>query len=55
MGTGSRPPIYQNEQYEFYHHEYDEALDFSKQPKKWSKTVGGAMTLEPRVKINNID
>ena len=55
MGTGKRPPIYTNEQYEYYHHDYDEAVDYSKQNKKWKKVQGGALMLEPRVKLIYID
>ena len=40
-----------NEQYEYYFHEYDETIDYAKQPKKWKKIQGGALMLEPRVYI----
>ncbi len=52
IGTGARPPIYVSEKFEYYDHIYDEKFDFSKSDKKWKKTRGGALSLEPRIKYD---
>lgn len=38
--------------HDHFKHPYDEKYDFSKVEKKWKKTVGGAMSLEPRIKYD---
>jgi hypothetical protein len=52
IGTGPRPPIYSGEKFDYYEHIYDENYDFAKSHKKWKKTKGGAMSLEPRIKYD---
>jgi hypothetical protein len=52
IGTGERPPIYKGEKFEYYDHIYEDKYDFTKSPKKWQKTKGGAMSLEPRIKYD---
>ena len=40
------------EKFDFYDHLYNEKDDFGKIPKRWIKTAGGAMSLEPRIKYD---
>ena len=42
----------QNEIYDYYNHFYTEKNDLSKLPKKWNKTKGGSISLEPRIKYD---
>ena len=41
-----------NEKYEYFNHTYSEKDDLSRLPKKWDKTKGGAIALEPRIKYD---
>jgi hypothetical protein len=52
IGTGQRPPIYSTEKFEYFDHVYDEKHDLAKSEKRWKKTKGGAMSLEPRIKYD---
>jgi len=52
FGTGQRPAIHTAEAYEYFNHAYDEKYDFGKVNKRWKKNVGGAMSLEPRIKYD---
>ena len=52
FGNGLRPPLYEGECFEYFNHPYNEADDLGKLPKKWNRTQGGAMALEPRVKYD---
>jgi hypothetical protein len=49
IGSGRRPPIYTNEKFEYYNHQYDTAFDFGNQPRKWKRITGGAMALDPKI------
>jgi hypothetical protein len=53
IGQSKRTPLNDNEKYEYYNHTFtkeDESLE--NLPKKWNKTLGGAMPLEARIKYD---
>jgi hypothetical protein len=52
IGDSKRSPLYSNEIFEYYKHDYDENSDLSKIPKKWNHIIGGAASLEPRIKYD---
>jgi len=52
FGSGERPPIYTAEEYEYFKHAYNEKFDFGKVNKRWKKHIGGAMSVEPRIKYD---
>ena len=52
IGNSKRPPLNQNEKYDYYDLCYTEKDDLSNKPKKWNKIRGGAISLEPRIKYD---
>ena len=52
IGTAIRRPLNNGEKYEYYNHIYKQKDDLSRFPKKWGKTVGGAIGLDPRIKYD---
>ena len=52
IGDGKRSPLYSGEIYNYYKYPYDESSDLSKIPKKWDNVVGGAPTLEPKIRYD---
>jgi len=52
FGSGERPPINKTEKYEYFNHPYHEEFDFSKVNKRWKKPIGGALSIEPRIKFD---
>lgn len=53
IGSGQRPPLSSCEKYEYFTHSYDDYKEFdvSTLPKKWTKTAGGSIGLDPRIKF----
>ena len=53
IGTGKRPPLSSCEKFEYYNHSYNDYKDFdlSTIDKKWKKTQGGAIGLDPKMKF----
>ena len=52
IGDGKRSPLYSCEIYNYYKYPYDENSDISKIPKRWDHVVGGAPTLDPRIRYD---
>ena len=52
IGDGKRSPLYSCEIYNYYKYPYDENSDISKIPKLWDHVVGGAPTLDPRIRYD---
>lgn len=51
IGTEVRPRLFNGEEYEHFKHPYVEKDDLGKLPKRWARKVGGALSLEPRIKF----
>ena len=52
IGNEKSPNLHNGEKFDYYNHLYSEEDDLGKLPKKWQRTIGGAMPLEPRVKYD---
>ena len=52
IGDSKRGPLNYKEHYEYFNHLYTEKDDLSRLPKKWNRTKGGAIALEPRIKYD---
>ena len=52
IGDSKRPELYSNERYDYYNHPYDKDNDLGALPKKWDRIVGGATSLDPKVKYD---
>ena len=52
IGNAERPPLSLNERYDYYNYPYDESTDLGKLPKRWDTVIGGAATLDPRIKYD---
>ena len=52
IGKGLRPPLYTGERFQYYDYKYNEKDDLSKIPKRWNRTVGGALSLDPKIRYD---
>lgn len=52
IGNALRPPLNTNERYDYFNYPYDESSDLGKLPKRWDTVIGGATTLDPRIKYD---
>ena len=52
IGSAKRPSLTNGEKYEYFKHVYNKKEDLSRFPKKWQKTIGGAIGLDPRIKYD---
>lgn len=52
IGTAKRQPPNNNEKYEYFNHVYNEKEDLSKYPKRFNRTLGGAIGTEARIKYD---
>ena len=52
IGTAKRRPLNITEKYEYFNHTYNKKDDLSRFPKKWGKTIGGAIGSEHRIKYD---
>ena len=52
IGKSLRPPLNSIEKYSYYNFKYSEKDDLGALPKRWGKTLGGAINLEPKIKYD---
>ena len=52
IGKSLRPPLNSTEKYAYYNYKYSEKDDLGALPKKWGKTIGGSINLEPKIKYD---
>lgn len=52
IGTAKRKPPNNNEKYAYFNHVYNEKEDLSKYPKKFNRTLGGAIGTAARIKYD---
>ena len=52
IGKSLRPPLNGIEKYSYYNFKYSEKDDLGALPKRWGKTLGGAINLEPKIKYD---
>ena len=52
IGDSKRTPLHPGEKFAYYNYKYSIKDDLSRLPKKWGKTLGGSIGLEPKIKYD---